>query len=119
MAIEVSKYNRLKMRDLGDFKQITIKTIIPNPTEFDYKRGYIARYFTQKTNDLNYPIFEISDFTYNILLDNPFYRVTRLNWRLSGTNEQIKESNFKSVQLASKDMPNLMMYLPNYLQFSK
>jgi len=119
MAIEVSKYKRLKNRDLGDFRQITIKSFVPNPDEFDYKRGYINRYFTQRINDSGYPIFEVSDFTFNILIDNPFYNVVRLKWRLIGTDEEIKNSNFKSVQLASKDMPKLMMYLPNYLQFSK
>jgi hypothetical protein len=119
MAIEVSRYKRMKQRDLSEFKQVTIKTFAPNPTDFDYKRGYIVRYFAQKANDLNYPIFEISDFTFNILLDNPFYTVVQLNWRISGSYEEIKESNFKSVKLVSKNMPNLMMYLPNYLQFSK
>jgi hypothetical protein len=119
MAIEVSRYNRLKMRDLSDFKQTPIKTFVPEPIEFDYKRGYIIRYFAQKTNDFNYPIFEVSDFTFNILIDNPFYRVVKLKWRLSGNTDEIKDSNFKSVKLVSKDMPNLMMYLPNYLQFSK
>lgn len=119
MAIEVSRYKRMKQRDLSEFKQVTIKTFSPNPIDFDYKRGYLVRYFAQKANDLNYPIFEVSDFTFNILLDNPFYTVVQLNWRITGSYEEIKESNFKSVKLASKNMPNLMMYLPNYLQFSK
>lgn len=118
MAIEPSRYDRLKKRDLFDFRQINIKSFVPTPEEFDYRRGYVTRYFTQKTNDKNYPIFEISSFTYNSLIDNPFYNVVQLNWRLTGNINDIKDSNFKSVKLASVNMPNLMMYLPNYLQFA-
>ena len=35
---------------------ISISAHIPKPNDEDYKKGYITRYFTQKTNDLNSPI---------------------------------------------------------------
>jgi hypothetical protein len=31
----------------------------PKPTDGDYYNGYIERYFIQKANDINAPIFEI------------------------------------------------------------
>ena len=118
MAISVGKYN--KISDVGvDFDTPRIVTFVPSPTEFDYKKGYIKRYFVQKLNDKDSEIFEISKDNYSSFANATFYLSIFLDWRLTGTPQQIKDSNFKSVQLASKDMPKLMMYLPNYLQFSK
>ena len=119
MSVNVSMYNRMNSSKLGEFKQISIKPFIPEPSDSDYKRGYITRHFVQKVNDENSTIYEITGFNSNRITMNSFYLTTKLNWRISGTKEQIKDSNSKSVKLTSKDMPKLMMYLPNYLQFSK
>ena len=119
MAIDVAKYKKMKSRDISDFENISIKAYIPEPTDSDYKRGYIKRYFVQKVNDINANIFEVSEFSYDSISNNPFYKTAFLNWRLTGTMEEIKESNFKSIKFYSKDMKKLIMYLPNYLQFAK
>jgi hypothetical protein len=57
--------------------------------------------------------------SFSNLSNNSFYTTITLNWRLVGTQEQIKESNFKSVKLASTNMKAILTYLPNYLQFYK
>lgn len=119
MAIDFTMYKRMQFGKLRDFNEPSIKTYVPEPKEEDYKKGYITRYFVQKINDSNSVIYEVSEFNFNRIVDNPFYIAQKLNWRLIGPKEEIKESNSKSVKLASKNVPKLIMYLPNYLQFSK
>jgi hypothetical protein len=42
-----------------------------------------------------------------------------LDWRLTGTKEEIKKSNSASIRLASAKMPKIALYLPNLIQFIK
>lgn len=118
MAINIYTYNRLN-KNLDIFNIPDIVTHIPTPQNNDYERGYIKRYFIQKTNDKNSYVYEVDSDTYTEFNTTPFYITQYLKWRLSGTPEEVRESNYKSVKLASKKMKALMMYLPNYLQFYK
>lgn len=119
MAIDLAMYDKTKFGKLREFKDIKIKTFSPEPDDSDYGRGYITRYFIQSVNDVHSPVYEVSQFTYNRINDNPFYITQTLNWRITGTKEDIKKSNSTSVKLASVNIPNLKLYLLNYLQFSK
>jgi hypothetical protein len=103
----------------NEYRLEKIPAHIPEPKDFDYKRGYIARYFVQKSNDITSPVFEISSSTFTNLSNNSFYKTVTLDWRLNGTVEQIKESNFKSVKIAAKQLSAVQLYLPNLLQFYK
>jgi hypothetical protein len=123
-----SQYNKLRKPDLkpGPTK---IKSFLPKPTDVDYTRGYIKRYFAQKVNDLNSPIREISSDDYIKVSNNSFYNTTSLKWRIAGpiksnsgigTSEKtVSESNQISIRLASSSIKNLKLYLPNLLQFYK
>ena len=49
-----------------NLKKIKIKNTIPNtyfpkPTELDYRRKFITRYFTQRRDTPGSPIFEINE----------------------------------------------------------
>jgi hypothetical protein len=101
------------------FKKISIKAYIPEPNEDDFDRGYIHRFFTQRANDANSSVYEISSRNYEKMTANPFYRTTELYWKIKGTDDEIKLANSKSVKLASKRMTSLSLYLPYLLQFSK
>jgi hypothetical protein len=101
------------------YRQVTVVTTLPSPTDFDYKRGYITRYFLQKANDFNSPIYEVKQSAIMKYAGNPFYTVVSLDWRLVGTKEEIKNSNSASLRLASVKMPKIQLYLPNLLQFHK
>lgn len=116
--IQSLRYKKIN-KNLSIFKTPKIIAHIPTPTDVDYKRGYITRYFIQKTNDESAYVYELSKDTITDFSTTPFYTVQNLNWRLSGTAEEVRESNFKSVKLASQKMKGLLMYLPNYLQFFK
>lgn len=103
------------------FNYLNVKVVasIPNLTDADYTRGYVTRYFTQKTNDGGSPIFEVSNTEFSKLASTVLYSTTSLRWRLIGSIEEIKKSNKVSVQLASTIITNLKMYLPNLIQFTK
>jgi hypothetical protein len=116
--MDIARYKTIvKLPSEYNFKKIN--TYIPVIQEYDYKLGYVSRYFVQKTNDVNSTIYEVDSKTFSNLNNNSFYTTITLNWRLVGTQEQIKESNFKSVKLASTNMKAILTYLPNYLQFYK
>lgn len=118
MAIKIDRFKEL-LRDTSDFERIRIKTIVPSPTEADYKIGYVTRYFTQKGNDINSYIYEITERQFSLLSSNPFYRVVELDWKISGDREEVREMNRKSIRFAAKDMKSIGLYLPNHLQFHK
>lgn len=101
------------------FKKIKIKAYIPEPNDDDYDRGYVHRFFIQRTNDTNGSVYEISSRNYESMSANPFYRIAELYWKIKGTDDEIKLANSKSVKFASKKIPALSLYLPYLLQFKR
>ena len=107
------------------------KTFVPNPSDADYKNGFIERYFVRKTNDINGHIFEVNQNVFNSYQNNPFWTCEKMYWRISGPLESIFDekgikndmgvriSNKESIKLLFKKMPNLGLYLPNLIQFYK
>lgn len=121
MAIYKFDYNKISNNDEDYLNEngFEINTYCPTPSDIDYKNGFIVRYFAQKTNDTSGYIYELNETSHLALLLNPFYTTTSIRWRISGTDDKIKESNFKSVQIGMKKIPLLIKYLPNYLQFKQ
>jgi hypothetical protein len=126
--------------DINRYKKISknktrvrfdIDAHIPVPTERDYNRGFIKRYFIQKTNDKGSPIYEVTKVNYGKYKKKPYYVGVSLRWRVTGPTEQrydstgnvidkaVSESNRIAISLCSYDIPNLKLYLPNLLQFYK
>jgi hypothetical protein len=113
-------YSKLSLdRNLPKVSVPKILAYIPNITDNDYLNGYIERYFVQKVNDINAPIEEINSNDINEITSSRYYTVTNLTWRLTGTPQQIMDSNSQSVKEASKTIPNISYYLSNLLQFAK
>ena len=127
---DIQRYRKLNGGSTNT-KPTKIKTVVPKPTEEDYRIGYILRFFIQKTNDNSSPIYEVDNPTYNYLNSKPLYKGVILKWRISGPlsttfdsngnvlNKSVSESNRISLKLVSDKMPNLKLYLPNLLQFHK
>jgi hypothetical protein len=107
------------------------KTIVPVPTNIDYENGLIDRYFTQKVNERNGFVFELDSNEYLHLIENPYWILEKMTWRISGpinpvysTNGMITDigvisSNSASISIASTKIKNIGLYLPNLLQFHK
>jgi len=115
----VEKYNNIKPKVNISSKPMEIKTFIPVPDDFDYQRGFIERYFIRKLNDPNGFIFEVSSKQLSTYSKNPLYHRVAIDWRLTGTKEQIEDSNSKSIELGREVISNLHLFLPNLLQFAK
>jgi len=109
---EISKLN-------SSFKKKKISTFIPEPTDKDYRNGYVKRYFIQKANDNSSPIYEIKRTSFSSFDNNSFYVAVSLLWRIRGDREEVKKSNQASVKIAGEVIPKLYLYLPNLLQFHK
>ena len=117
--INISRYNEISDNDNSDFNIRKIRTDVPFPTENDYKVGYIQRYFIQKRNAEDSYVYEVTRQYYSDISINPFFTGVIVKWKISGKREEVREMNRKSVNYVSKDMKNLSLYLPNYLQFHK
>ena len=115
--MDISKYTVVPSgRD--EFDNITTIIVhIPTPDEFDYKRGFIERYFVQKVNDTDSFVYEVDSNIYQSVLISPFYKSVKLKWKISGDADKARESNKSSIRLVSSNMKSLILYLPNYLQF--
>ena len=121
--------NLIKNKELYSLQ--TPNTIVPSPSENDYDYGSIDRYFAQRANDSNGFVYEVDENEYNDLLENPYWTVARMRWRISGpidvvygpngklTDMGVKASNSASIAIISLKIKNISLYLPNLKQFHK
>ena len=100
-----SKYSSLKSLTRQKYPEVTPA----NPTDSDYRIGKITRYFTQKANDRNADIFEVSkdDFSSK----NNLYRYTSFQWRISGKRGEIIRDNGKTMRGQEKSYPGISKLL--------
>lgn len=117
--MSVERFKKILGFESDRFSFSEIKPFIPSPKKIDYERGYIVRYFLQKSNDPNSLIYEISSIGYSRYSKNPFFKTAIMDWRIVGPAEDVKESNFNSIKFSSTDIRRLNIYLPNLLQFYK
>ena len=54
----IKKYR--KITTSSDNSPRILDTFVPNPTDSDYKKGYITRFFIQKSNDKTSSVYEVS-----------------------------------------------------------
>lgn len=128
---KINMYSKLVEKNGINLTTIeTPNTIIPKPSDDDYKMGYINRYFAQKSNDKSSSVFEIDNDTYFELFENPYWTVVLINWRISGPinkkinpqtgmvmDEGVIDYNNKQKQKALKTIPNISYYIQNPLLF--
>ena len=116
--MDLDRYN--KVANIGTtFKEKRISPHVPVLTDLDYDRGYVVRYFIQKANDTEARIIEVDYIGYKKFVGDAFYTAVSLDWKIKGTDEEIKECNFKSIKTVVDRIPLIQSYLPNLLQFKK
>lgn len=77
-------------------------SFFPQPTQEDYTKGYITRYFTKKENEKGY-IIEISREEYNDIVngdtdyDIRLYQVTTILWKLTGPLNNTRKSQYNII----------------------
>lgn len=126
----IDSYKKLKGKNFFNLKE-SVKTSIPTPTDIDYKRGWVRRYFAQKTNDKGSPIYEVDSSQFVRLTSRDIFTLVTIKWRIAGPKDAqydskgnvmdkgVRESNRVAINLVSDKIPNLKLYLPNLLQFWK
>lgn len=116
--MDITRYTKIA-KISNHFKYLSKRPYIPELTLIDYKRGYVERYFIQKANDSASLIYEVNKNGFAKFSKNSFWVTTTLDWRITGEESEVKDSNFKSIKFSSESIPNLYLYLPNLLQFYK
>jgi hypothetical protein len=126
----LDSYNSLKKGNKPN-TSTTLSAYVPNPKEQDYKRGYIRRFFAQRSNDKYAPVVEISSDDYIRVATSALYRSVSIRWRIKGplklqiddksniTDRGVEHSNRKAIELVSTELPALRLYLVHLLQFYK
>ena len=82
-----STYNKL----IASNKEVYPKKYTPLPSESDYRIGSFRRYFTQKANNLNGELFEISKDSYGN--KNSLFRYFEIGWRITGLRTEVSRDN--------------------------
>ncbi len=67
--------------NLGNFNINLPNTFLPNPTDKDYKVGYIERYVVSKINYND--ITEVSSDVYS-KIDSNFFKKVKFKWKITG-----------------------------------
>lgn len=74
----------------------------PQPTEADYSRGYVIRYFTKKENQKGF-ITEISEQEYNSIVngtanyDITLLQTTKILWKITGPLRNQRKSQYNII----------------------
>lgn len=126
-------YNNLKPLNLS---LIDPTPFTPKPTEEDYKRGKITRYFARQRNGTKFKIMEIDQKTYDNLSNNrgglntSLWKVISIFWQISGplhdqkvngirTRAGIIDTNQRVLNNAEKNFIGLKQYLTDLKQFAR
>jgi len=92
----------LKIKVTSNRLQGQPASFFPEPSEEDYTRGYITRYFTKKENQKGY-IIEISKEEYNNIVngdtdyDIRLYQVSTILWKLTGPINNTRKSQYNVI----------------------
>lgn len=127
-------YNSLKSNKLATLIDPTPYT--SKPTEEDYKKGKITRYFARQRNGTQFKIMEINQQTYDNMVNNrgglntSIWKVISLFWQISGplrdervnnirTRAGIIDTNQRVLDNAEKNFIGIKQYLTDLKQFAK
>ena len=95
-----STYTKIK----HSFKNEYPKKYNPMPSEGDYGGGSLNRYFTQKANNLNGELFEISKEDFDN--KNTLFRYVKISWRLTGKKSEVIRDNTRTINTFSTTRGN-------------
>lgn len=88
--------------------QTKFQSSLFSPTEEDYQKGIVIRYFTQKLNINPILIKEINKESYNQIQKDPLYKSISIIWKLEGDNTP-------TINEAEKQMSGISIFLQDSL----
>jgi len=120
---DILKYNQLSGKSID--KYVTPNPYQPIPTEDDYKRTFIERFFVQKRNNPLNTILEIDANQYNQvnILNKPgingvIWKKLKVDWKISLLpKDDIQSLNTRQIEIHTGDFPGLNNYLTDVLEF--
>lgn len=133
----ISKNNSVSYGFTKNYKFNLNSTLYKNefvkPTESDYTKGYYTRYIAQLKISKQPYIIELSKEKYDSLIEDiptlRAYNTISLLWKLTGSKYDVMknnirvesgivDTNLRSIQNASKTIPNISDILTDPLQFA-
>ncbi|MBC8303574.1 MAG: hypothetical protein H8E55_48420 [Pelagibacterales bacterium] len=97
----------------------------PIPTDNEYERAKMQRYFVQKKNDIS-TITEISPLAFDSLnsdndigIDSGVYKSIKIEWSIDGPIKDVRKNNIQIIKEGEKQFPNLSKYLTDLDEFHK
>lgn len=97
----------------------------PAPTQNDYARGYIIRYFIKLKSNKDSSIIEVEEKEFKMFTSvvasslSDLYLSTSLRWKISGERSDVELSNDRVVKSLEPIFPGLNLKLGNRLEFWK
>jgi len=91
-----------RKRQIAETIAVGESTYYPQPTEQDYRKGYLIRYFTKKENERGF-VTEISQDEYNSIVngtadfDISIYQTTTILWKLTGPLKSTRQSQYNII----------------------
>jgi hypothetical protein len=133
--VPFEEYNQLKPNNLST-SLIDPTPYTPKPTDEDYRKGKITRYFARQRNGTQFRIMEIDQTTYDNLsnrkggLNYSLWKVISIFWQISGPLRDIRVGNIRTragiidtnqrvLDNAEKDFIGIKQYLTNLEQFAE
>ena len=95
------QYTNIKVSPKGKYPEITPAY----PSETDYELGSFTKYFTQKANDSNALIFEISNNDFEN--KNNLFKFIKFDWVIYGTKEEVSRYNQAVINDVNKKLPGI------------
>ena len=93
-----------------------LKSNVKPPTDKDYDKGFITRYFAKKANEVMSKPFEIND---KQMDQSPLYIYTSFAWYIKGERDLVAFLNSRSIRIAEEVMPNIGKYLNPFQLYRK
>jgi len=113
--MSVYEYNSIsKIRGL-DFLS-TPRIDKPKPTNVDRNTGRFYRYFMSKVND-PYMVREVNKRTYDDFDKNTFWTKVRLNWVITGTEDEVSRLNKIQIMMGDEKIAGLSSIITNLLEY--
>jgi len=124
--VDTNETLKLKL-NLNDFNFELPIPFLPNPTENDYRIGFIDRYVVGRVNTTS--ITEVSSDVYDTII-NPLYKKSQFRWKIAGSlnskysnkillQEGVIEYNKKQIVNLNNIIPGSKDLFTNYTQFYK
>ena len=106
-------------------KHIVPEYFYPTPTDKDYQKANLVRYFCCKIND-DSTITEIDKDSYQkknrqnkVGINTMVYKFVQLTWTIAGPKDDVRRANSAAIKKAAVVIPTIVQYLGDITEYYK